>query len=338
MVFIVNDLQGGAQMSEPIPGIHHVSALTANAGRNLWFYTRGLGMRIVKRSVNQDDPGCYHLFYADRKGSPGTDLTFFEIPGLAADQPGCGSISGIGLRVADESSFAFWRERFDRHGIAAAEPRSLGPWRVLPFMDGEGQRLMLVADRGRGVRGGEPWDKGGVPPEHGIRGLGPVWLTVAHLDHTARVLTQVLGFRPVGGYPSDVPGQRDVEVFSAGEGGAGAEIHVAERHDLPRARLGRGGVHHVALRVADDEAERRWLGRLEAAHLRTSGIIDRYYFRSIYFRDPNGILFELATDGPGFAVDEPEDHLGEGLALPPFLEPRRAEIEAHLHPLEMAAP
>ena len=323
-------------MADEILGIHHVSALTADAGRNMAFYTRSLGMRLVKRTVNQDDPSCYHLFYADRKGSPGTDLTFFEIPQLAAEQPGTGSISGLGLRVADEASLTFWFDRLRLLGIAVGEPRRLGSWRVLPFTDFEGQRLMLVADGG--APGGAPWQGGGVPPEHGVRGLGPVGLTVRHLGHSARILTDVLGFRQVGAYPAEVPGQPDVAVFAVGEGGAGAEIHVAERGDLAPERLGRGGVHHVALRVADDGAQRLWLERLEASHLRTSGIVDRHYFRSIYFRDPSGILFELATDGPGFAVDEPEDRLGERLALPPFLEPRRVEIEAHLHPIEMPAP
>ena len=320
-------------MAHEIRGIHHVSALTADAGRNMAFYTRSLGMRLVKRTVNQDDPSCYHLFYADRKGSPGTDLTFFEIPRLAREQPGTGSISALGLRVADEASLGFWFERLRALGVAVTEPRTLGSWPVLPFTDFEGQRLMLVADGGD--PGGVPWPGGGVPVEHGIRGLGPVCLTVRHLGHSARVLRDVLGFRQVGAYPSELSGQPDVAVFAVAHGGCGAEIHVAERGDLPPERLGRGGVHHVALRVADDEAQRLWLERLEAAHLRTSGIVDRHYFRSIYFRDPSGILFELATDGPGFAVDEPEERLGERLALPPFLEGRRAEIEAHLHAIEM---
>ncbi len=309
-----------------------MSALTADLNRNLPFYTRDLGMRLVKRSVNQDDPSCYHLFYADAQGSPGTDLTFFEVPRLARLEPGTGSISGVGLRIADETSFPFWRERLKNIGVAAGEAVRMGSWRVLPFRDFEGQRLMLVADRGAGVRGGVPRTAGDVPLRHAIRGLGPIFLTVARLEHTAHVLTEVLGFHPAGSYPSEAVGQRDVEVFATGEGGAGAEIHVAERTDLPRERLGRGGVHHLALRVVDDEAERAWLARLEAAHIRTSGIIDRHYFRSIYFRDRGGILFELATDGPGFAIDEAEDHLGEKLALPPFLEPRRREIEAQLRP------
>ncbi len=322
-------------MGEELAGIHHVSALTVDAARNAAFYTGNLGMRLVKRSVNQDDPYSYHLFYADRWGSPGTDLTFFEIPGLGRGEPGCGSISGVCLRVADSGALGYWRQRLRALGVAAGEIGTMAGRPALPFTDGEGQRLCLVADGGEGVAGGEPWSGAGVPREHGIQGLGPVVLTVARLEHTAELLTRVLGFRQAGSYPSDAPGGPEVQVFATGEGGPGAEIHVLERADLPRARLGRGGVHHVALRVRDDEAEGRWLRRLEAHHLRTSGIVDRYYFRSIYVRDRSGILFELATDGPGFTVDEPEPQLGRRLALPPFLAPRREEIEARLHPLEI---
>ncbi len=324
-------------MDQVLAGIHHVSALTADARRNAAFYTGSLGMRLVKRTVNQDDPYGYHLFYADRTGSPGTDLTFFEIPGLAREEPGSGSISGFGLRVADDRSLAYWRERLRGLGAGVGEIGTMGGWLALPFVDVEGQRRWLVADRGEGVDGGEPWTGAGVPAEYAIRGLGPVVLTVARLGHTADTLTRVLGFRKVGSYPCAAPGEGEAQVFATGEGGAGAEIHVVERPDLPPERLGRGGVHHVALRVRDDEEERRWLRRLEAHHLRTSGIVDRYYFRSIYVRDRSGILFELATDGPGFAVDESEAQLGESLALPPFLAPRRREIEAHLHPLEIPA-
>lgn len=319
----------GCALQHALTGIHHVSALTADAGRNAGFYTRALGLRLVKRSVNQDDPHTYHLFYADRRGSPGSDLTFFAIPHLAREEPGSGSISRVGLRVASEASLAYWRERLAAAGAAVGEIARLGAWQAMPFVGFEGQPICLVADAGQARPAGEPWTGGGVPAEHAIMGLGPLVLTVRALGPTAAFLTGVLGFRHVASYPS-LAAQGTAQVFATGEGGAATEIHVEERANLPHERLGRGGVHHLALRVPDDDALEWWLRRIEAAHLRTSGIVDRYYFHSVYVRERGGILFELATDGPGFLLDEPEESLGERLSLPPFLEPRRAEIEQHL--------
>jgi glyoxalase family protein len=208
---------------------------------------------------------------------------------------------------------------------------------ALAFADFEGQRLMLSDDTGATVPGGSPWERSPVPAVWGIRGLDAVRLTVRDAGPTVRVLTDVLGFRAAGQYTTDDAPKREIYIFTTGAGGPGTEVHVETRSDLPPERLGRGGVHHVAFRVPDDEAHDAWLDRVESAGLRTSGQIDRFYFKSIYFREPNGILFELATDGPGFATDEDIAHLGEQLALPPFLEPRRAAIEARLQPLDTAA-
>lgn len=206
---------------------------------------------------------------------------------------------------------------------------------TLAFQDPEGQRLILVSDENnKGVAAGVPWEKSAVPQEHGVTGLGPVKLTVRIAEPTAIVLTELLGFRKVGKYPSPYEGQPDIVVFETGEGGSGAEVHLEERSDLPPERLGRGGVHHVAFRVEDEDELREWIKRIRAARFPNSGFVDRFYFRSLYFREPNGILFELATDGPGFDTDEHIDHLGESLALPPFLEPEREEIEARLKPLD----
>lgn len=318
-----------------LKGVHHVSALTARVQGNLTFYTQTMGMRLVKKSVNQDDTSSYHLFYADKLGSPGTDLTFFDLPYAGPNHPGTRSISAVGLRVPDEEALRYWKDRLTQLHVEHEEivPRKGRP--SMALRDFEGQRLILVADGDeKGVQGGTPWEKSPVPAPYAIRGLGPVKLTVRDPERSARVLTDMMGFKEAGSYPNSVPSQPDIVVFSTGEGGTGAEIHLEERQDLPVENLGRGGVHHVAFRVPNILEHDAWLARLEAAGMRTSGIVDRFYFRSIYFREPNGILYELATDGPGFATDESPDHLGERLALPPFLEPYRASIEAKLRPLD----
>lgn len=317
-----------------LKGIHHVSAMTANAAKNLSFYTEILGLRLVKKTVNQDDPSVYHLFYGDEKGNPGTELTFFELPLMAQNREGVCSISATSLRVADDAALAFWKNRIAEHGMEQEEIKVRADRNTLAFRDPEGQRLILVSDENnKGVAGGAPWEKGPIPREKGILGLGPVQLTVRYAERTTKVLTELLGFREKGSYPSHLDGQPDILVFETGEGGSGAEVHVEERKDVSPERLGRGGVHHVAFRVEDEKELRNWVERMSKAGFQNSGFVDRFYFRSLYFREPNGILFELATDGPGFDTDEPLEHLGESLALPPFLEPRRAEIEGTLKPI-----
>lgn len=316
-------------------GIHHVSALTADIKANLQFYTGVLGMRLVKKTVNQDDPGTYHLFYADEGGTPGTDLTFFDLPLSRRLTPGTNSISHTALRVRDTAALAYWQGRFTAHDVEQYPLRQTASRTELPFRDPEGQRLSLVADDGEpGVAGGTPWMHSPVPQKYGIIGLGPTTLTVSQREPTVAVLTDILGFRPAGEYEAHEGPQRFIGVFATGAGGPGAEVHVDERTDLERERLGHGGVHHVAFRVPDDEGLLdAWARRIREAGFATTGPIDRYYFGALYFREPNGILFELSTDGPGFTTDEPFATLGEKLALPPFLEGRRAEIEARLKPL-----
>jgi glyoxalase family protein len=318
-----------------LKGIHHVSALTAKATENYRFYTKTLGLRLIKKTVNQDDISVYHLFYGDEKGNPGTELTFFEIPMAARTHEGTNSISQLSLRVRNNEAILFWEKRFEELNVEHTEMTNLFGRMALPFKDLEGQRLLLVSDEtNEGVAGGIPWPKSPIPSEYGILGLGPVKLTVGQLQPTERVVMDILGFRKKGEYPSPVPGQRDIVVYETGEGGTGAEIHIEERADLPPERLGRGGVHHVAFRVNDEAEMRQWIERVKTARIPNSGYVDRYYFRSLYFREPNGILFELATDGPGFDTDEDIEHLGESLALPPFLEPKRREIEGKLKPLD----
>lgn len=315
-------------------GIHHVSALTAAAPENFAFYTKVLGLRLIKKTVNQDDISVYHLFYGDEKGNPGTELTFFEIPMAGRNRDGNNSISATSLRVPNDLALEYWKRRFAEHKVEHEEIREQAGRLTLGFRDFEGQRLILVSDEdNRGVPSGNPWKKSPVPAEYAITGLGPVRLTVPDAEPTSVVLTELMGFRRKGQYPSAVEGQPDIIVYETGEGGTGAEVHVEERNDLPHERLGRGGVHHVAFRVEDEEELRTWINRINSVKLSNSGFVDRFYFRSLYFREPNGILFELATDGPGFATDEHLDHLGESLALPPFLEPKREQIESMLKPL-----
>lgn len=322
-------------MSLTLKGLHHVSALTARAPENFKFYTEVLGLRLIKKTVNQDDVSVYHLFYGDEVGNPGTEVTFFEIPNAGRNRDGNNSISALSLRVPDDKSLEYWTQRFEEFLVEHDEIMDRGGRKTLAFRDHEGQRLILVSDEhNQGVAGGKPWDKSPVPADYGILGLGPVHLTVETAESTAKVLVDLLGFRRKGSYPSPVAGQPDVIVFETGEGGSGSEIHLEERKDLPQERLGRGGVHHVAFRVDNAEELKQWIERIGSYPLPNSGFVDRFYFRSLYFREPSGILFELATDGPGFATDEDIEHLGESLALPPFLEAKREQIEAHLKPLD----
>jgi glyoxalase family protein len=312
-----------------LTGIHHLTAISAKPRENLAFYTGLLGMRLVKKTVNQDDVSAYHLFYADGKANPGTDLTFFDFP-AAPEQRGTNSISRTALRVAGEKSLGYWRDRLRKAGGHTGDVIEVDGRLTLPFEDAEGQRLVLIDDGGAGSA--SPWEKSVVPAEHQIRGLGPIVLSVNDLARTEQVLTGVMNMRRERDYAAP-HGGAPIHVFAMGEGGLAAELHVIEEKDTPIARQGAGGVHHVAFRTPDDAQYHAWTQRLDELGVPNSGEIDRFYFRSLYFREPNGILFEIATDGPGFATDEPLETLGEKLSLPPFLERRRAQIEAGLKPL-----
>ncbi|HET7679719.1 MAG TPA: ring-cleaving dioxygenase [Xanthobacteraceae bacterium] len=310
-----------------LTGIHHLTAVSADAPGNVAFYTGTLGMRLVKKTVNQDDVSAYHLFYADGKASPGSDLTFFDWR-VPREQRGAHSITRTGLRVDGEKTLRWWKQRLDQAGLRAGDIVTRDGRLTLDFEDPEGQRLALIDDGGRGPA--NPWDKSPVPAEHQIRGLGPIVMTVPDLRRTDILLTAVTNMRHAREYTN---GDTPVHVYEMGEGGPAAELHVAVDAGLPVAVQGAGAVHHVAFRTPDNAQYDAWAERLNELRVPNSGKIDRFYFRSLYFREPNGVLFEIATDGPGFAADEPADRLGESLALPPFLEPRRQEIEAGLTPL-----
>lgn len=286
-----------------LTGLHHVTAVTARASDNLRYYTETLGLRLVKKTVNQDDVSAYHLFYADAEGRPGTEVTFFDWADSPPNRAGSREIARIGLRVANADALRWWRERLGGTITEVAGQKTLA------FADPEGQRLALV-DGGDGADGSA------------ILGLGPVTLVVEEAEPTVSVLTSVLGFRVVS---------REAPLIVL-QSGAGV-VHVEERPDLRAARPGAGGVHHLAFRTPNTDEQLGWQSKLHASGVPTSGVIDRYYFKSLYFREPNGILFEIATDGPGFAIDESPATMGQRLSLPPFLEPRRAAIEAGLRPL-----
>jgi glyoxalase family protein len=314
-------------------GINHVTAVSRQIGHNIDFYTRVLGLRLVKKSVNQDDVSAYHLFYADKLGSPGTDMTFFDWPQVIADRRGTDSIVATAFRVNGRAALEYWVHRLAQHGVVQHGIETFAGRNVLRFEDPEGQRLLLVDDEGA-LFEGEAWDGSDVPVEYALRGFHAVMLSIPRLDWIDPILTDVLAFRQTG--QARYSDGEEVFVYETGEGGPGRELWVVEEPHKPVARLGAGGVHHVAFRVADETEQRYWHERVSRAGLRASPFIDRYYFRSIYFRISNGILFEIATDGPGFTADEDLDSLGERLALPPFLEPQRQEIEAGLKPIVVA--
>ncbi|MDX2162241.1 MAG: ring-cleaving dioxygenase [bacterium] len=316
-------------------GLHHVTAVTSDAPGNLDFYTRVLGMRLVKKTVNQDDTSAYHLFYADKLGSAGTDMTFFDWAHIGADRRGTDSIVNTMFRVNGAAALDYWAARFDTFGVAHEPITTFAGRSILRFQDAEGQRLTLVDDGGADFHG-EVWDQAGIPVEYAIRGFFGVTLSVPTLNQVGVLLTQILNFHEIGRYPNPENPQEEVVIFTTepGSSSVGKEVHVRVQPNMPRARLGAGGVHHVAFRVTDADEQRQWMQHLSRYGVATSGEVDRFYFRSLYFRISGGILFELATDGPGFATDEPLETMGERLSLPPFLEHQRARIEANLRPLD----
>jgi glyoxalase family protein len=294
-----------------LDGIHHISCITGDAPGNVEFYVGVMGLRLAKKTVNQDDPSVYHLFYGDEHGSPGHDLTFFEYPGARPGRAGAGMVHRIVHRVGSEASLDFWAQRLGAHGIAVErEPGSLR------FADPEGLGQELIVDDS----GDEPLIAvSDVPAEHALRGFAGVRAYGEPAVSTG-VLEQLLGFEPRGAGAWEARGER--------RGGTYAIDPAPEQRGIP----GAGTVHHVAfaMEMADEDA---WRAKAAAAGQRPTPVIDRFYFHSVYFREPGGVLFELATMGPGFTVDQPESELGSGLALPPFLEGHRAQIEAGLTPL-----
>jgi glyoxalase family protein len=312
-----------------LSGIHHLTAVSADAPGNVKFYTKLLGLRMVKKTVNQDDVSAYHLFYADGLASPGSDITFFDFS-TGPEKRGNNTITRTGMRVNGEATLEWWHARLKQAAVKVGDITIIDGRATLAFEDPEGQRLALIDDGGLGS--GNVWDKSAVPAEHQVRGLGPIVMTVPELRPTDLVLTQVMNMKQVRDYAHPESKGDGIHVYQMNGEGPAAELHVAVRPNLAPAHPGAGGVHHVAFRSPDKDYD-FWAAHLKELRIPNSGKVDRYWFRSLYFREPNGILFEIATDGPGFAVDEPLDKLGETLVLPPFLEARRQQIEAGLKPL-----
>ncbi|MFI5013315.1 MAG: ring-cleaving dioxygenase [Hyphomicrobiales bacterium] len=303
------------------PGIHHVTTIAGPARRNLHFYTRILGLRLVKKTVNFDDPGTYHLYYGDAQGRPGTILTFFPWEHAAPGRAGIGETQETAFRVP-EGAIGYWTHRFVDKGVPHKGLVKRFGESVLAFKDADGTRLALVAVRGAEA---EPaWTTGEVPAEHAIRGFNGVTLLLKEAAPTGAILTDVLGFAEIGR-------EESFTRFRAGKTALGGIVDIRAAGDFLKGRQGAGSVHHIAFRAAGDAAQAEMVKKLADRHgLHTTEQKDRNYFRSVYFREPGGVLFEIATDDPGFAIDEPAAHLGESLKLPRFLEPRRGEIEAAL--------
>jgi len=315
-----------------LTGIHHITSVSAKIAENVDFYTNVLGLRLVKKSVNQDDVSAYHLFYADKLGSPGTDMTFFDWPHIGPNMRGTDSIAGTAFRVASPLALDFWSQRLEEKGVNQSKITEFAGRELIPFEDPEGQQLYLVNDQGVEFEG-EIWQRPDIPAEYTLRGFHSVILSVPSINQLSSIFRGILNFEEtVSGRWIDDQSQAVIYTTRA-NGGAGSEVWLLEQPHLGRAQLGAGGTHHAAFRVADFETQKAWHTHLSEAGFNVSGLIDRFWFRSIYFRVSGGILFEIATDGPGFAIDEQLDNLGEKLVLPPFLEPQRQEIEAGLTPI-----
>ena len=316
--------------TEPRPtvhGLHHVTVIAGDPQENVDFYTRVLGMRLVKKSVNQDAPDTYHLFYADGVGSPGTDLTFFPWPDLPKARPRVGQIVEVPFAVPS-GSLSFWQKRLEENGVAVSEMETRFGERTLPFEDPHGLPLALVETDDE--RQFEPWTHSPVPAEHQVRGMHSVRLWEHELEATEALLTEVLGFEKV----DENAGWHRYGVEDGGSGTL-AEVKVVDQHPRTSNRVGgTGAVHHAAWRMRDSDEQKELRDVVARVGLQPTPQIDRHWFKSVYFREPGGVLFELATDGPGFTVDEDPEDLGTSLVLPPSMESQRDEIEANLHPLD----
>ncbi|MFF2448855.1 ring-cleaving dioxygenase [Neobacillus sp. NPDC058068] len=310
-----------------IPGHHHISMITKNAQMNNRFYQNVLGLRRVKKTVNQDDPSMYHLFYGDLTGSAGTELTFFEMPIVGRTVRGTNAITQIGLLVPSFESLEYWKRRFELLDVKHGEITTYAGRDALYFEDTEGLRMILLNNNDAVTpEYWSAWEDSNVVQKHRILGMGTVEITVRYLERTVRTLTDMLGY-------VEVTRSENEAIFQSIAGRAFGEI-VLKQQEGPSEKPGRGSIHHLAIRVKNMDELRYWEEQVKDRGFHSSGVVDRYYFQSLYFRDRNGILFEIATDGPGFTADSTVEALGKNLDLPPFLEEKRAEIEAKLKPID----
>lgn len=310
-----------------VRGLHHITAISGPAQENLDFYAGVLGLRLVKKSVNQDDPGTYHLFYADAEGHPGTDLTFFPWAQVAPSREGYGLGTEVSLAVPP-GSLGFWSERLQRYGVEVSAPEVRFGERALPLGDPNGLDVALVESESSPGRPFTPWEESPIPVTQQIRGLETARLDESSLAVSADFLIETMGFREIGT-------ENGWNRYGVGEGRSGQYLDVRESPHAPRGAWGTGSIHHLAWRVDDEAHLAAVRGRVAAAGAQPTPVIDRFWFKSVYFREPGGVLFELATDGPGFSVDEDPAHLGETLVLPPWLESDRAAIQASLPKVTM---
>ncbi|WP_445488700.1 ring-cleaving dioxygenase [Niallia sp. 03133] len=311
-----------------LKGVHHVTAITSSAEKNYQFFTNILGMRLVKKTVNQDDIQTYHLFFADDRGNAGTDMTFFDFPEIPQGIHGTNEISKSSFRVPNDAAIEYWVNRFDRYEVKHSGIKEQFGKKTLSFVDFDDQHYQLISDeKNVGVVSGIPWKKGPVPLVYAITGLGPIFIRIANFDYFKEMMEQVLQFK-------EIANEGSLHLFEVGEGGNGAQVIAEHNAALPPARQGFGTVHHVAFRVENRQVLESWISRMESFGFQTSGYVDRHFFESLYARVAPQILFEFATDGPGFMGDEPYETLGEKLSLPPFLEPKREQIEKLVRPID----
>ncbi|WP_047982219.1 ring-cleaving dioxygenase [Ornithinibacillus contaminans] len=311
-----------------LKGMHHVTAITSSAEENYKFFTYVLGMRLVKKTVNQDDIQTYHLFFADDKGSAGTDMTFFDFPGIPKGVHGTDEIYKTSFRVPSDEALEYWVKRFERLKVEHKGIQEQFGKKSVSFVDFDDQHYQLISDEhNEGVESGTPWQNGPIPLEYAITGLGPIFIRVANFDYFKQMLEKVLLFE-------EIASDGAFHLFEVGEGGNGAQVVVEYNPVLPRARQGFGTVHHAAFRVEDRAELDQWMKQVHSFGFQSSGFVDRFFFGSLYVNVAPQILFEFATDGPGFMGDEPYETLGEKLSLPPFLEPKREQIEELVRPID----
>jgi glyoxalase family protein len=305
-------------MNRKIPGLHHVTAIASDPQRNLDFYVGLLGLRFIKRTVNFDDPGSYHFYFGDNRGTPGTILTFFPWPGARRGIRGTGQVEATAFAIRPDS-IGFWLERLKQHHVTAEKTPTRFGEEVIRLLDPDGLMIELIASSFRG--GTDPWPDSPVPAEHSVSGFHSVSAALEGYERTARLLTDTFGYRLV-----DESGNR-FRFVSADESALGRVIDLLCQPDTAMGRVAAGSVHHIAFRAKDQAEQLQWRERLVDLGYNVTPVIDRTYFHSIYFREPGGVLFEIATDPPGFTLDEKVEELGMHLRLPPWMESAGSQIE-----------
>ncbi len=306
----------------PLKGIHHVTAMTNDVERNYHFFTDVLGMRLVKKTVNQDDIYTYHTFFADDEGHAGTDMTFFDFPNNPKGASGTNSISRTAFRVPNDAALEYYQQRFDEFGVKHDDIDTLFDKKILRFEEEDGQKYQLISDENNtGVEPGVSWKNGPVPQDKAIYGLGPIEITVSYYDEFKQTLMELYDMKPI-------IEEENVTLLEVGKGGNGGQV-ILRKDEGVQSLPGYGQVHHVSFRVEDDDALNSWFEKYNQLGVGSSGIVDRFYFKALYTRIGH-VLIELSTDGPGFAGDEPYETLGESLSLPPFLENQRDYIESEI--------